>query len=256
MKTKAAFLLTTALLFSGESAHAFGKKSFQSTELTGVTESQITHAPDSGKISVMVRGRVAELLFRMIKGEKKEHLGSDALALTKNMTNTHWTVSGKQVTCSKITTKSQAKADYACAFDLSNDGAVVAGVEPFNPALFNLARTNVPDRFFQKGAKTRGLASNGASLYEQSAAYVVYDKGEKAKQAKEAMVVFKGSVAKKLVEVMGQGKDVKPFTMKGAKGWKGRDLACVEAVGASQERCALVLSLEDGAVSKKKNPLF
>jgi len=84
----------------------------------------------------------------------------------------------------------------------------------------------------------------------------MYDKGESAKDAKDVMVVFKADVAKKLMGVIANGPGVNAFTKNGNKGWKGRDLACVEAVGSTQERCALVISLEDGSVSKRKNPLF
>jgi hypothetical protein len=84
----------------------------------------------------------------------------------------------------------------------------------------------------------------------------MYDKDEKAKDGKNAMIVFKDDVAKKFIEVLGASKDSKEFKRNGVKGWKGKEIACVEASVSSPERCAIVVSLESGSVSTAKNPLF
>lgn len=236
-------------------AHAFGGK-VKVTEFKGVTESQVAWSPDARKATVMVRGKAAEMVFLMMQEKRTEHLGSDALALAKNMTNHHWTVSGKQVNCSKIVNEKGTKADFACAFEMDETGDVRAGVEPFNPSIFNLARTSVPVKFFKKGDTTRGLASATDATYGKSQAYVVYDKGEKAKEGKHALIVFKDNVARKFIEILGTSKETKEFHKNGAKGWKGREIACVEAFQGNPERCALVVHMEDGSISTSKNPLF
>jgi len=249
------YLLIAALLFTAsEQAHAFGQKKMNLSEVKGVTETQLVQSPEAAKLSLMVRGKGAEFLFRTLKEKRTEQIGSAALELAGNVNNTHWTVQGKQVVCSRIQNKKSKKEDYACAFELDEKGSVAGNVEPFSPNLFNLVKTKTQAKLFPKKKQSRGLAS--AAIPHPTSAYAMYDKPGAKNESEDTLFVFHGPVA---TEIMGflTMHDSSSFRLGGASGVRGREISCVAAKKAGDpDRCALVVSLSDGSVSTRKNPLF
>lgn len=247
------FVVAT-IFVNATDVYGFGKKKMNTSEIKGTTETQIAKDETGTKVHVMVRGKAAELFFKMIKEKHVEQNDTAALAMLKDAK--HWTVNGKQITCSKV--EKNNKEDFACAFDLADAGEAVAGVEPFTPSMFQLAKTSTPVKFFKNSKKEgRALASSTSpAVYSQANAYVVYEKSEKKTGSQDAMIVVRGDSAKEIIWFLTANKDSKAFKMGGAKGVKGKDIACVESVNGEPERCALVVSLLDGSVSTSKNPLF
>jgi hypothetical protein len=253
---RSSMVYTVCLMAVAATAHGFGGKKLNATEVTGVTETQLVKEATGEKLSVMLRGRGAELLFKTIQEKRAEKLGSDALEWIGNLNNSHWTVEGDQVTCSRIQNAKSKKEDYACAFELKPDGKVAAGLEPFTPAIFNLAKTKTQAKLFQKKAPGRGLASASAPVPHQAKAYVLYDDPKKKKESENAMFVFRGWAATEIMGFLTEGKEQREFIIAGAKGIKGREISCVKATNGEPDRCAIVVSLKDGSVSTSKNPLF
>jgi hypothetical protein len=247
-----------SLFLASQAAFGMGHKRMNVTEIKGVTESQLSKSEDSKSLSVMVRGKAAELLYRTLDEKKVQQTGTPALVLLKNKNTTHWTVKGKQVSCSRIQKKNAKFDDYACAFELDRKGEVAGKVEPFTPTLFNLVKTKTQAKLFPQGKPAgRGLASAGQPMPYQAAAYVMFDKGEKAKREYEdTLIVFKGAAAAQIMGFLTEAKGYREFVLAGAKGVKGKEISCLSAKGAEPERCAIVLSLASGSVSTLKNPLF
>lgn len=251
------YLLTAfvmASLFIGSDGYAMGRKKMHVSELKGVTESQV--APSDDKAIVMVRGKAAELVFRMMKKEQSIHTESEAQKLSVAKNPAHVTVTGKQVSCSKISSVKNKQADYACAFEVLKDGSVSAVVEAFNPAAFNLARTETGSKFFKK-AKGRGLASVApTATYSTGKAFLVYDKPGKHRDSENTLIVFRGESAKELMGLLEKSSQNRTASWGGSKGRKGDDIACVSATEKEPDRCALVVSFRDGSVTRTGNPLF
>jgi hypothetical protein len=248
-------LFAIALFGLCENAHAFGHKKMNLTEVKGVTETQVVKGTDTAKLSVMVRGKGAELLFRTLKEKRTEEVGSAALELIGNVNNTHWTVHGKQVACSRIqNAKNKKKEDYACAFELDKSGEVAATVEPFSPNLFNLVRTKTQAHLFPK-KKGRGLASTVSP--HPTSAFAMYDAPKFSRdKVEDTLFVFNGPTATEIMNFLAENKSG-TFEFGGANGVKGKEISCVAGRKAGeQDRCALVVSLSDGSVSTRKNPLF
>lgn len=253
---RSSFLYSAVLMSVALTAHGFGGKKLNATEVTGVTETQLAKDAEGKKLSVMLRGRGAELLFKTIQEKRSEKLGSDALEWIGNLNNSHWTVEGDQVTCSRIQNQKNKKEDYACAFELKPDGKVAAGSEPFTPTLFNLVKTKTQAKLFQKKAAGRGLASASAPVPHVAKAYVLYADAKKKKESEDAMFVFRGYAATEIMGFLTESPEKREFVIAGAKGIKGREISCVKATNGEPDRCALVVSLKDGSVSTRKNPLF
>lgn len=251
--TKFAFLFLAALMADLGTAHAFGKKAMNVSELTGNTEAQVVKAAGTeAQLKVMVRGKAAELLFKTLKERREERVGSDALAKVAKAKASHWTVHGRQVTCSRISGGKKQGDDYACAFDLSRDGSLQARTEPFTPGVFNLALTKGSTKLFRK---ERGLASAQPVAFDKISAYVMYGKEKQKTASEEALLVFRGQAAAEIHGFLKEHK-LRTFTMGAAEGRRGREISCVQATASQTERCALVVSLESGEVSTTKNPLF
>ena len=245
-------LLVLGLAVGAGDAHAFGKKHMSVSELTGATEAQVAkHAEYKKQLTVMVRGKAAELLFKMIREKRTEQLGSQALDRVAGIA-THWTVHGKQVTCSRIATHKNAKQDYACAFELSDEGKVMAGTEPYTPSVFNLALTKNKSKLFKV---ERGLASANPVAFDKASAYVMYDRPGQKRASEDTLIVFRGQAAASIRGFLADQK-LRQFTLGGAKGRRGKDISCVEARAGESDRCALVFSLDDGSISTLKNPLL
>lgn len=257
-KQNTVFITASLLLLVPAASFGFGSKTIKVTEITGVTEAQVAKAPDGGKALVMVRGKAAELFYKMMKNKATEQTGSEALSSLPDKNTTHWTMVGKQVSCSKLENTKKKRTDFACAFEVSPKGEIVAGVEPYSPNVFNLAKTATPAPIkFKKSDAGRALASvTPHPVYEKASAYVMYDKPENKRRAEDAMVVIRGKAAKEIMAFLQEGKSAKEFQMHGINGVKGDEISCVDATDKEKERCALVVSLENGAVSTKKNPLF
>lgn len=249
------YLLIAALLLSAEQAHAFGQKKMNLSEVKGVTETQLVQSQEAAKLSLMVRGKGAEFLFRTLKEKRSEQVGSEALQLTGNVNNTHWTVQGKQVVCSRIQNAKSKKEDFACAFELDANGTVAGNVEPFSPSLFNLVKTKTQAKLFPNKKKAgRGLAS--AVVPHPTSAYAMYEKPGAKNESEDTLFVFHGPVATEIMSFLTMH-DSKAFHLGGASGVRGREISCVAAKSAGDpDRCALVVSLNDGSVSTRKNPLF
>jgi hypothetical protein len=252
---RSSFLYSVCLMSIAATAHGFGGKKLNASEVVGVTETQLVKSADNGKLSVMVRGRGAELLFKTLEEKRSEKLGSDALEWIGNLNNSHWTVEGDQVTCSRIQNSKSKKEDFACAFEVEPDGKVAAGLEPFTPSLFNLVKTKTQTKMFQK-QKGRGLASASAPVPHEAKAYVLYDDPKKKKESENAMFVFRGFAATEIMGFLTEGKEQREFVIAGARGIKGREISCVKAANGEPDRCALVVSLKNGSVSTRRNPLF
>lgn len=247
-----AFMLTVAA-FSTTDAFAMARKKMHVAELKGVTESQVNMA--EGHASVLVRGKAAELVFRMMKEEQKEVADSAALKLTAAKGATHHTIKGKQVSCSKIENPKKKQADYACAFDLKGDGTVWAADEAFNPGTFNLARTETGSKLFKK--QGRGLASAApTATYSAGQAFLVYDEPGKQRKSENALIVFRGDSAREILGVLQNHSSTSSASWGDAKGRKGNDIACVGATTKEPERCAMVVTFRDGSVTRSGNPLF
>lgn len=253
MKYLVCGFVALSFFVSTSTVYGFGKKKMNTTEIKGTTETQIAKDVSGTKVHVMVRGKAAELLFKMIRETKTELDISEALAMLDGAKQ--WTVNGKQITCSKIEKKK--KEDYACSFDLADGGEAFAGMDPFTPSVFQLAKTSTPAKFFKNKKPGRSVASSSPVVYSKANAYVVYDKTTKKTGSQDAMIVVRGDSAREIMGFLSGGKNQPTsFKLGGAKGWKGKDIACVEAVNGEPERCALVVSLIDGSVSTSKNPLF
>jgi hypothetical protein len=247
-------LIAALLITASEKAHAFGQKKMNLSEVKGVTETQLVQSQESAKLSIMVRGKGAEFLFRTLKEKRTEQVGSAALELAGNVNNTHWTVQGKQVTCSRIQNEKNKKEDFACAFELDAQGNVAANVEPFSPNLFNLVKTKTQAKLFPKKNKGRGLAS--AVVPHPTSAYAMYEKPGAKSESEDTLFVFHGPVATEMMSFLTMH-DSSSFHLGGASGVRGREISCVAAKKAGDpDRCALVVSLNDGSVSTRKNPLF
>ena len=247
-----AFIVTVAALHAAD-ASAMARKKMHVAELKGVTESQVSKT--EGKASVLVRGKAAELVFRMMKEEQKEVADSAALKLAAAKGAKHLTIKGKQVSCSKIENPKKKQADYACAFDLNGDGSVWAANEPFDPGAFNLARTETGSKLFKKPG--RNLASAApATSYSSGQAFLVYDQPGKQKHSQNALIVFRGDSAREILGVLENHSGTSSAHWGDAKGRKGNDIACVGATAKEPERCALVVSFRDGSVTRSGNPLF
>jgi hypothetical protein len=250
-------LLTASLLLMPGPSFGFGGKNMKVTEITGVTEAQVNKTAEGDKAWVMVRGKAAELFFKMMKNQPAEKEKSQELAALAGKNTTEWNSAGKQVSCSKLENTKKKTTDYACAFELNIKGEVVAGTEPFSPAIFNLARTETKSHMFKKKNAGRAIASVGSqATYDKASAYVMYDKPEDKRHSENAMVVIRGNVAKEIIAFLQDGKNAQAFQMKGISGVKGAEISCVNATESEKERCAIVVSLADGSVSTNKNPLF
>lgn len=251
-------ILFIALALSvSQNAHAFGHKKMNLTEVQGVTETQLVKDGEGKKLSVMVRGRGAELLFRTMKEKRKEEVGSPALEFAGNVNNTHWTVQGKNVICSRIHNKKSKKEDYACGFELDVGGSVEAKVDPFSPNLFNLVKTKTQAKLFPQKKAGRSLAS--AVVPHKTSAYAMYEApgADKKREIEDAMFVFHGPAATEIMGFLADNRASSEFKLGGANGVKGNDISCVAAKDpGGADRCALVVSLSDGSISTRKNPLF
>jgi len=251
------YLLAVFLMVSSQSAFGFSQKKMDLREVKGVTETQVAPSVEGNKMSLMVRGKGAEFLFRSLKEKRQEKVDSKALEIVGALDNTHWTVEGRQVTCSRIHNKKSKKEDYACAFDLQGDGKLVASAEPFTPTVFNLAKTKTDVKFFKKKAAARGLASASPAGPQDLKAYAMYEgrKNEKP-EFKDTMFVFRGAAATQIMDFLQRNAGGEGFSLAGAKGYKGREISCVESTAAEPARCAIVVSLAEGFISTRKNPLF
>lgn len=249
-------VITLSMLLAAGNSYGFGARKMQVSELKGVTESQV--AKNEGKASVMVRGKAAELVFRMMKQQQEEQTDTDALKWVGTKNGAHWLVKGKQVSCSKVSNQKTKQDDFACAFEFDDQGNVAAGGEAFSPAVFNLAKTETGSKLFsKKKAKGRGLASVATdTTYSKGQAYLVYDEPGKARQSENALIVFRGDSAREILGLLENGKGNREAKWGEGKGWKGNEIACVGATGHEPERCAMVVSFKDGSVTKRGNPLF
>lgn len=247
-----AFLISIAALSTNE-ASAMARRKMHVAEIKGVTESQVNKV--EGKASVLVRGKAAELVFRMLKEERKEVAESEALKLTVAKGAIHHTIKGKQVTCSKIENQKKKQADYACAFELKSDGSAWAAAEAFNPAAFNLARTETGSKMFKKPGRNLASAAPAVS-HSAGQAFVVYDDPGKRSKSENALIVFRGDSAREIMGLLEADITNRAATWGDAKGRKGSDIACVGATAKEPERCALVVSFRDGSVTRSGNPLF
>ncbi|HEY8280173.1 MAG TPA: hypothetical protein VIH99_11150 [Bdellovibrionota bacterium] len=249
-------LLTLVSFLIAPDGSGFGGKKMRVTELTGVTESQV--AVGEGKAFVLVRGKAAELLFRMLREKREQKVNTDALKSTGVKGDLHVNVKGKQLSCSRMSNPKRKRIDYACAFDLTQDGSVALGGEAFDPGVFDLAHTQTGSKYFPAKAGGRAPASVAASAkYSKGTAYLVYDEPGQQRNSENALIVFRGESAKEILGLLAQNPDNKE-TSWGAegKGRKGSDIACVGATSLETARCSLVVSFKDGSVSRKGNPLF
>lgn len=244
--------LSLAATFGTTDAFAMAKKPMHVAEIKGVTESQVSKA--EGHAAVLVRGKAAELVFRMMREEHKDLAESDALKMAPKGA-THVTIKGKQVSCSKIENPKKKQADYACAFELKSDGSAWAAEEAFKPDTFNLARTNTGSKLFKKNGRTPASATPAAT-YSPGQAYVVYNEPGKRANSENALIVFKGDSAREIMGLLEGDVTNKNATWGEAKGRKGNDIACVGATAAEPERCAMVVTFRDGSVTRSGNPLF
>jgi hypothetical protein len=241
-----------ALFFAADSSYGMGGKKMQISELKGVTETQV--ALNEGKANVLVRGKAAELLFKVMKEKQEEQADTAALKWIGSKDGMEWKVRGRQITCSKI--KKKKVEDYACAFELDQKGSVAAASEAFDVNTFNLTRTATASKLF-KNSKSRSLASASANTsFNKGLAYLVYDEPGKQRASKEAMIVFRGNTAKDILGLLKNGKSNGEAHWGEAQGRKGDDIACVEALGKEPARCALVVSFKDGSTTHRGNPLY
>jgi hypothetical protein len=245
-------LAAFGLLVHAETSWGFAKKPMQITELKGVTETQV--ASGENKASVMVRGKAAELLFKVMKEKQEEQTDTEALKWIGSKDGAEWTVKGKQITCSKIAKKTAE--DYACAFEIDQTGSLAAANDVYVPDTFNLTRTATGSKVF-KSKKNRAIASVAPlAAYSKGLAYLVYDEPGQAKKSENAMIVFKGDSAKELLGLLQTGPGNKDAHWGDATGRKGQDIACVGASKGQPDRCAVVVSFKDGSVTHSGNPLF
>jgi hypothetical protein len=238
---------SVAILFSSKTSYGFGKKMMQISELKGVTESQV--AVNENQAHVFVRGKAAELLFKVMKDKQEEQIDTEALKWMGSKNGAQFTVKGKQITCTRVT--NQKAEDYACAFDIDQTGSLTAVNEAFVPETFNLARTETGSKLFKK-KKGRAVAS--ATSFNKGLAYLVYEKPGEQRRSENAMIVLKGESAKDLLTVLEMG--AKEGHWGDAAGRKGHDIACVGATAKEPERCAVVVSFKDGSTTTSGNPLY
>jgi hypothetical protein len=255
------FLFLTILLGLSENAHAFGQKKMSLAEVKGVTETQLKRSADATKLSVMIRGKGAEFLFRTLQEKRTEKTGSAALELAGNVNNKHWAVNGKQVSCSRIQNGKNKKEDYACVFEIDGGGYVAAAEEAFNPSLFNLVKTKTQSKVFagvkqKKGG--RGLASAvPVAVPHVASAYAMYEPSANKRKSSDTLFVFKGKAAAEIMGFLAENRASVEFRKGGANGLRGQEISCVAGKkDGESDRCALVVSLADGAVSTSANPLF
>ena len=186
MKTLVFGLFAIGILITSNS-YGFGRKKMQLSELKGVTETQV--AKQTGKAMIMVRGKAAELIFRMMKREREERTDSEALKWIGSKSGSEMIVKGRQITCSMISWGKKKHEDYACSFEMDRTGTLSATKTAFSPTTFNLAKTSTGSKAFKE--KGRSLASvTPTTTYSKGLAYLVYDKPGNQKRAENAMIVF------------------------------------------------------------------
>lgn len=246
------FLFAAALLFvSHEQAHAFGQKKMNLSEVKGGTESQLIQAPDSAKLSVVVHGKGAEFLFRTLKKTRTGKYAPSGQDLVSG-TNARWTVVGRQVTCTRI--QKAKNESYACAFQLDKKGAVAGDFEPLSPVAFNFDKNSAKVAIKKKGG--RGLASASAPVSHPTSTYAMYENGSEKSRSEDTLFVFHGPVATEMIGFLTMH-DSDSFFLAGASGVRGKEVSCVAAKKpGDSDRCALVVSMNDGSISTRKNPLF
>lgn len=257
-------LYTLSFLLLSQAAYGMGHKKMNLTEIKGVTESQLFKSADAQVLSIMVRGKAAELLYRTLEEKRVKKTGTEALDLLKDKNAAHWTVQGKQISCSKIQNKIAKVNDYACAFALDPEGEVAGQLEPFTPTLFNLVKTKTQARLFSaKKPSGRGIASVSSPVPHETGAYLMFDKssdsveaGKPKREYEDALLVFKGEAAVEIMGFLTEAKKYREFILSGAKGVRGKEISCLGKKSAETERCALVISLGSGSISTRKNPLF
>jgi hypothetical protein len=241
-------LLVLSAFLVTQMAYGFGSKKMNFVEVSGKSEAQVVQGEN---LNLMIRGRAAELFFKMSQGAVAK-LDSEALPAMKAKAKSHWAWTGKQIACSKVTDEKQKKDEYACGFTMAAKGNM-SGLEPFSPAVFNLAQTNEKSTLFKK-AKGRGLAS--APAFDKATAFVMFDKPGEKMNSKEVMVVIRGKAANQIIDQLAASPDVKKFQKGPVQGVRGDDIACVYANGNETERCSFVVSMDDGSVKNSHNPLF
>ncbi|MGZ3696274.1 MAG: hypothetical protein ACXWQO_19955 [Bdellovibrionota bacterium] len=249
MKT---ILILVVALGAANVAYGFGSKKMNFTEVKGQSEAQVVQGEN---LNVMIRGRAAELFYKVNMAKATEIKESAAIPMMKAKDTTHWAWTGKQITCSKVTDTKKNKDEYACGFAFDASG-VMAGIEPFTPTIFNLAQTQEKTTLFKKMKKSRGLASAAPGALDKATAFVVYDKPREATNSKEAMVVIRGKAAQDILTYLATDPKAEKFKKGPAEGLRGKEIACVYASGTENERCSFMVSMDDGSVSKSHNPLF
>jgi hypothetical protein len=70
------------------------------------------------------------------------------------------------------------------------------------------------------------------------------------------LIVFRGDSAKEILGLLESNPDNKAATWGEGQGRKGKEIACVGATAKEPERCALVVTFQDGSVTRSGNPLF
>jgi hypothetical protein len=234
---------------------AMGAKPKHVSEIKGVSETQVARSVDGTKASILVRGKAAELIYKKIQEKRVEQIGTDALENIGALEATHWTTKGRQLVCSKIENKKAKREDYACALELDGRGEAFAKLEAFQPQVFNLARTDTKSKHFKKN-KGRGLASAQPPAFARAKAYVMYNDPEKRLQSNDALIVIRGAAAKELNAFLAEQKGVDRVKIAGTPAIRAKDIGCVESNASEAERCALVISMSDGSISRSKNPIL
>lgn len=244
-----AFLATTT-------AHGFGGKKMNFTEVRGASEAQVVQTEGVPGTKVMIRGRAAELLYKMNDHKALEQKDTEALAQMKAKEKSHWAWTGKQISCSKVTDEKKKVDEYACGVVMTTDGELAA-LEPFSPAVFNLAQTEQKSTLFKRTKGIgRAIASLPANALDKATAYVVYEKKGAATQSSEAMVVIRGTAAQEIMWQLNAAPKADKFKKGPVDGVRGREIACVGASNSEGERCSFVVSMADGQMQTKHNPLF
>lgn len=257
MKNVLLFVSTVTLAFVAPNSYGFGGKPMRLTDIKGTTETQVAKSMESERVEVMIRGQAAKLLFSTMREEAPQEVSTEALKLVKAKYASHWFVKGKQISCSRIAAEKGKKEDYACSFAIDNKGEVALGVEPFHSGTFNLARTETGLRFKnQKGGRGLASISKAPVAFDKANAYLMHK--EKVRESEEVMVLFRGTAAKELISFLDrpENQKVKSYFWGKTKGVRGREIACVHATAKEPERCALVVSMNDGSIDRSANPLM
>ncbi|MCO5141656.1 MAG: hypothetical protein M9962_01040 [Oligoflexia bacterium] len=243
-----------SLLVMPSLTYGFGGKPKHFSKIKGTSEVQVKTDQETGMIKVFLRGKAAETTYYKLDVKEKVKSDSAALKLTKSRNLIYWVKDGKQLSCAKIQEIKGELKDFACEFSIDVPKGNIAKAEPFTNGDFNYGQTKTAAKFFKRTGG-RSLASANHS-YGVVSSFLISEKKKDWKEKSDNLIVIKGVPAQSLMGFIKEQKSTKVKEQKNGRIQQSKYIGCVEHNGAEAERCAFVISMKDGAISRDKNPLL